>query len=156
MYEESFRMPLIVRWPEVIRPGTEDDHLVQNLDFAPTFLQIAGLAKPDDMQGHSLIPLLRGEDPPGWRSSVYYHYYEYPAVHMVHRHCGVRTDRYKLIHFYNLHEWELYDLERDPNELQNLVAHPAYSDVVTGLKEELERLRSYYKVPEIDPPAGRQ
>jgi arylsulfatase A-like enzyme len=154
MYEESLRTPLIVRWPEMIKPGSEDRHLVQNLDFAPTFLQLAGAPIPVDLQGVSLVPLLRGEDPPDWRKSVYYHYYEYPAVHSVRRHCGVRTERYKLIHFYQLDEWELYDLERDPKELNNVYSEPAYSDVVANLKKELVRLRALYKVPDVDPPAG--
>ena len=154
MYEESFRTPLIVRWPGMIKPGSEDRHLVQNLDFAPTFLHMAGVEIPKDMQGVSLVPLMRGEDPSDWRKSVYYHYYEYPAVHTVQRHCGVRTQRYKLIHFYQLNEWELFDLERDPGELRNVYGEPAYSDVAAELKKELVRLRALYRVPDVDPPAG--
>jgi len=156
MYEESLRMPLLIRWPGLVAAGSSDSHLVQNLDFAPTFLQIAGVQIPEEMQGRSLVPLLRGDPPENWRKSVYYHYYEFPAVHMVRRHCGVRTDRFKLIHFYNLNEWEFYDLERDPNEMRNLYSHPAYSDVVEELKEELARLRKHYQVPDQDPQAGRK
>ena len=91
MYEESLRMPFLVRWPGVIQPGSENRDLVQNLDFAPTFLALAGVAPPPEMQGRSIVPLLSGETPVDWRSSIYYHYYEYPAEHMVPRHYGVRT-----------------------------------------------------------------
>jgi arylsulfatase A-like enzyme len=154
MYEESLRTPLIVRWPGLINPHSKDDHLVQNLDFAPTLLQIAGVRIPEDVQGRSLLPLLRSEDPQDWRESIYYHYYEYPAVHMVKRHYGVRTQRYKLIHFYEVGEWELFDLSKDPHEMENLYANPGYSDVVEKLKREVSRLRKDYQVPEVDPPAG--
>jgi len=154
MYEESFRTPLIVRWPGVTPPSTEDSHLVQNLDFAQTFLDIAGVeggAGTEEMQGVSLVPLLRGEDPADWRTSVYYHYYEYPAVHSVRRHYGVRTARYKLIHYYNLDEWELFDLEVDPDEMVNLYDDPSHYEVVAELGAELARLREQYAVPEVDP-----
>ncbi len=154
MYEESFRTPLIVRWPGVTPPSTEDSHLVQNLDFAQTFLDIAGVAAGPgtaEMQGRSLVPLLRGEDPADWRTSVYYHYYEYPAVHSVRRHYGVRTARYKLIHYYNLGEWELFDLEADPDELINLYDDPAHADLVADLEVELAQLREQYAVPQVDP-----
>ncbi|MEA2062962.1 MAG: sulfatase-like hydrolase/transferase [Gemmatimonadota bacterium] len=151
MYEESLRMPLVVRWPGVIEPGSENHDLVQNLDFAETFLDIAGLQAPVDMQGSSIVPLLKGRTPSDWRSSVYYHYYEFPSVHMVNRHYGVRTERYKLIYFYLLDQWELYDLQRDPQELRSLYGNPFYADVVKDLKTELQRLRKLYKVPETDP-----
>lgn len=144
-------MPLIVRWPGVTQPSSQNFHLVQNLDFAATFLQIAGLSAPDDMQGHSIVPLLRGEDPVGWRKSIYYHYYEFPGPHRVERHYGVRTNRYKLINYYNIDEWELFDLTKDPNELRSLYGHSAYSDVVEDLKYELNTLRQLYRVPETDP-----
>ena len=151
MYEESLRMPLIVRWPGVVEAGSENDDLVQNLDFAETFLDAAGVAIPADMQGHSLMPLLQGRTPEDWRESVYYHYYEYPEVHMVQRHYGVRTDRYKLIHYYLIDEWELFDLEGDPNEMQSVYDDPEYADVRRELEAELERLRSQYDVPDEDP-----
>jgi len=151
MYEESLRMPLLVRWPGVAEAGVENTDLVQNLDFAETFLDIAGADVPGDMQGHSLTGLIRGTTPADWRKSIYYHYYEYPAVHMVRRHCGVRTERYKLIHFYNLDEWELYDLQRDPQEMRNLYGNPFYEEITTELKQELARLRLQYAVPEQDP-----
>ncbi|MDA2927102.1 sulfatase [Acidobacteria bacterium AH-259-G07] len=153
MYEESLHMPLIIRWPGVVQPGSQDFHLVQNLDFAPTFLQIVGVEAPDDMQGHSIVPLLRGEDPSNWRKSLYYHYYEFPGPHSVRRHYGVRTERYKLIYYYTLNEWELFDLKKDPDELHSVHRHPAYSDVVQELTAELKRLRELYKVPETDPDA---
>ena len=151
MYEESLHMPLIVRWPGVTQPGSQNFNLVQNLDFAATFLQIAGLSAPDDMQGHSIVPLLRGENPAGWRKSIYYHYYEFPGPHHVERHYGVRTNRYKLINYYNIDEWELFDLIKDPNELRSLYGHSAYSDVVEDLQYELNTLRELYRVPETDP-----
>jgi arylsulfatase A-like enzyme len=146
MYEHSLRMPLLVRYPKQIKPGSINNAIVLNLDFAPTFLDFAGVTPPNDMQGRSLRPLLKGSAPQNWRTSMYYHYYEYPAVHMVKRHYGVRTRRYKLIHFYyDIDAWELYDLEKDPNELNNVYDDPAYTDVVKQLKAELERLRKEYK-----------
>jgi arylsulfatase A-like enzyme len=149
MYEESLRMPLLIRWPGVTQPGTVSDAPVSNLDFAETFLQIAGLSVPADMQGQSLVPVLKenGATPADWRKSLYYHYYEYPAVHMVNKHEGVRTSRYKLINFYELGEWELYDLEKDPHEMHSVYADPAYAETVKELKAELARLRDYYHVP---------
>jgi arylsulfatase A-like enzyme len=147
MYEESYRMPLLVRWPGVTNPGAVCDSLVSNLDFAETFLETAGLPVPADMQGQSLVPLLRGAIPHDWRQSLYYHYYEYPAVHMVNKHEGVRTARYKLINFYELGEWELYDLQQDPHEMYSVYAEPAYAATVKDLKAELARLRRHYHVP---------
>jgi arylsulfatase A-like enzyme len=108
---------------------------------------MAGVPVPSDMQGRSLIPLLRGTTPPDWRRSLYYHYYEYPAVHMVNKHEGVRTARYKLIKFYDLKEWELYDLAKDPHEMHSVYSHPAYAETVNELKGELARLRELYHVP---------
>jgi arylsulfatase A-like enzyme len=147
MYEPALRMPLIVRWPGATRPGSREGRLVQNLDFAPTFLEAAGVAVPDDMQGESLLPLLRGVAADGWRRSIYYEYFEL-GTHAVQPHYGVRTDRYKLIHFRTLGAWELYDLERDPEEMHNLVDDPAHASLVAELKAELERLRDLYDVPE--------
>ena len=154
MYEESLHMPLIVRWPGLIQPGSENSHLVQNLDFAPTLLHVAGVDVPADMQGDSIVPLFRGEDPPQWRSSIYYQYYEFPGAHSVPRHYGVRTARYKLVRYYQIDEWELFDLEKDPDELKSLYTSPAYSDVVERLTVELRRLRERYGVPERDPDKG--
>ena len=144
MYEESLGMPLIVRWPGVTEPGSVNTDLVQNLDYAETFLDLAGAEVPDDMQGRSLVPLLRGETPDDWRDAVYYHYHEYPAVHMVARHYGIRTARYKLMRFYRFGEWELYDLEQDPEELHNVYGDPAYRDVIADLAVRLGELRVQY------------
>jgi len=146
MYEESLRMPLLIRYPKQIKPGSVNSDLVQNLDFAPSFLDFAGLDAPPDMQGRSLRRLLQGKTPDDWRTSIYYHYYEYPAVHSVKRHYGVRTKQYKLIHFYNdIDEWELYDLKKDPHELKSVYSDPAYTDIVKELTAELKRLRTLYK-----------
>jgi arylsulfatase A-like enzyme len=145
MYEESFRTPLLVRWPGKAKPGSTCEAMAMNLDFAPTFLEIAGQPVPDDMQGASLAPLLAGETPPDWRRSMYYHYYEFPGPHSVQKHYGVRTDRHKLIHFYELGEWELYDLENDPQEMKSIYGDAAQASVVEDLKRELERLRAHYK-----------
>jgi arylsulfatase A-like enzyme len=144
MYEESFSTPLLVRYPREIKSGTEIHELVQNLDLAPTILDYAGVAKPDDMQGRSWRKLVAGKKVP-WRDALYYHYYEYPAVHMVKRHYGVRTDRYKLIHFYyDVDEWEMYDLETDPKEMRNIYNDPAYANIRGMLHKRLEELREYY------------
>jgi arylsulfatase A-like enzyme len=148
MYEESFRMPLMVRWPGKTRPGSISTDLVSNLDFAETFLEMAAAEIPAEMQGRSLVPLLSGKTPADWRKSLYYHYYEFPAVHMVRRHYGARTDRYKLMHFYNVDEWELYDLEKDPHELHNRFDDPQYKATVAELKSEIAALQEQYRVPD--------
>lgn len=145
IYDESFKTPLMVRWPNKITPGTTTEEMVQNLDFAQTFLEMAGIAAPDDMQGESLMPLLTGNTDQWTRNSVYYHYYEYPAVHMVKRHYGIVTMEYKMAHFYNdVDEWELYDRKKDPLELSNVYADPAYAEVVTDLTTRLAELRVKY------------
>lgn len=144
MYEESFRTPLLMRFPKEIKPGTVIDDLVQNLDFAPTFLDYAGIDVPEEMQGESFRNLVAGKTDK-WRDAVYYTYYEYPSVHMVKRHYGVATDRHKLMHFYyDIDEWEMYDLETDPMEMQNIYDDPAYADVQEILHKRLEELREYY------------
>jgi arylsulfatase A-like enzyme len=145
MYEESLRMPLLVRYPRQVKAGTVNKDIVLNLDFAPTFLDFAGVEVPKDIQGASFRKLLRAKTPTDWRKSMYYHYYEYPAVHQVKRHYGVRTDRYKLIHFYyDIDAWELYDLPKDPHELNNVYNNPAYADIVKQLKTELRLLQKQY------------
>jgi len=145
IYEESLRMPFLVRYPRQIKPGSVSDKIVLNLDFAPTFLDFAGAKIPADMQGQSLRSLLEGITPADWRASMYYHYYEYPAVHSVKRHYGIRTERYKLIHFYyDIDEWELYDLAKDPDELKNLYGDPSYAQVVKKLKAELAKLKKEF------------
>lgn len=145
IYDESFKTPLLIKWPGVIKEGAVCDEMVQNLDFAQTFLEIAGIDAPEDMQGESLIPLLKG-DVKGWdRDAVYYHYYEYPAVHMVKRHYGIVTKEYKLVHFYyDIDEWELYDRKNDPMEMKNVYNDPAYADVVKELHQKLDDLRVKY------------
>ncbi len=151
MYEESFRTPLLAKWPGVIKPGSVNRDLVQNLDFAQTFLDAAGLEQPEDMQGRSLMPVLAGKTPKNWRKSLYYHYYEYPGVHSVKRHEGVTTKRFKLIHFYDIDEWEFYDLKNDPHEMQSQYHNPQYKKQIDELKKELVKLRKKYKVPENQP-----
>ena len=146
MYEESLMMPFIVNWPGVTKPGSRDTHLIQNLDYAETFLDIAGAKIPVDMQGSSLVPLLRGQTPKDWRTSIYYHYYEYPSVHMIPRHYGIRTERYKLMHFYQFgNEWELYDLKSDPDELQNLYGKKGTGKLAADLKKQLRGLQTNYE-----------
>lgn len=137
-------MPFLARWPRRIRPGTRVSEMIQNIDYAPTFMDAAGLDVPTDMQGESLVPLMRGQTPAAWRNSIYYHYYEFPAVHMVPKHYGVRTERHKLIYYYETEEWELFDLENDPHELRNIYGDADYDSTVAELKMELSRLRSYY------------
>ena len=148
MYEESMHTPLIMRLPKGFDRKGDITELVQNIDYAPTFLELAGAPVPEDIQGVSLLPLLKGEKPADWRKSLYYHFYEYPAEHMVKRHYGVRTERYKLIHFYNdIDVWELYDLQADPTEMHNLYGQKEYESVVTELKAELARLQEQYNDP---------
>jgi len=146
IYDESFKTPLLIRWPNKITPGTTEDEMVQNLDFAQTFLQAAGINAPSDMQGKSLIPLLTGESNNLGRDAVYYHYYEYPSVHMVKRHYGIVNKEYKLAHFYyDVDEWELYDRLKDPTEMNNVYDDPEYANVVKDLKQQLADLRKEYK-----------
>jgi arylsulfatase A-like enzyme len=146
IYNESFKTPLLVRWPKEITAGSTNDEMVQNLDFAQTFLEAAGIAVPDDMQGESLIPLLKGNNENWTREAVYYHYYEYPSVHMVKRHYGIVTKDYKLAHFYyDVDEWELYDRKKDIHEMNNVYDDPEYAKVVEDLKKRLADLRVKYK-----------
>lgn len=145
MYEESLKMPLIVSWPGVIKPGSRNTDLVQNLDYAQTFLEMAGAKIPDDMQGQSLVPLLKGKTPDDWRDSIYYHYYEYPSYHQVPRHNGIRTERYKLINFYEFGEWEFYDLKSDPDELNNLYGNPEKKELIEEIRKQLLALQKRYE-----------
>jgi arylsulfatase A-like enzyme len=157
MYQESLIMPLIVRWPETIKPGSVNEDIVSNLDFAETFLDLAGVEIPPDMQGRSIVPLLKGQKPADWRKSFYYHYYEFPGAHSVNRHYGVTTGHYKLIKFYHKKEWELFDLTKDPNELSSVYENPEYAQVKKTLEVELDRLRKQYQLPEEEPvPAPRK
>lgn len=161
IYEESLRAPLLVRWPGVIKPGSTNKSIVSNVDFAETFLDMAGVPVPSDMQGRSLTPLMKGQTPADWRTSFYYQYFEYPGVHKVRRHYGVVTDRYRLVHFYPnrfdpepIDEWELYDVQSDPKEMRSVYGDPKYADVQKQLATELARLRTELKVPAEDPDAS--
>jgi arylsulfatase A-like enzyme len=146
VYDESFKTPLLVSWPGKIAAGSQCDELVQNLDFAQTLLDAAGLEAPTDMQGESLLPLLTGKVKQLKRKALYYHYYEYPAVHMVNRHYAIITNEYKLIHYYfPTDEWELLDRKKDPHELKNVYNAPEYAGIRKKLHKDLEALRVMYK-----------
>ncbi len=146
MYEESFRMPLLMRWPGHVEPGTEIGQLTQNIDFAPTFLAAAGLPVPQEVQGRSLLPLL-AKEPVIWRDALYYHYYDGPGEHGVAKHYGVRTERYKLIRFYADDAWELYDLEKDPYEMHSVYDDPEYAKIREELTAKLDALKKEYADP---------
>ncbi len=141
MYEESLRMPFLIRYPEKIKSGKVNDAMILNVDFAPTFLEYAGIQPPKEIQGHSIAPLLRGEKPKDWRTSMYYRYYHYPADHKVQPHYGVRNERYKLIYFNRINQWELFDLKKDPNEMKSVYGDSKYADVQEKMLAELNRLR---------------
>jgi arylsulfatase A-like enzyme len=163
MYEESFRTPLLAMWPGVIKPGSVNTDLVQNIDFAETFLDLADTDIPSDMQGKSLVPLLKGSTPDDWRDAVYYHFYEYPGEHRVRRHEGATTTRYKLIRYYgydvpDMEEWELFDLEKDPQEMKSEYANPEYAAIVKKMKSKLTDLKKQYEVndiPQVKPTYGQ-
>ena len=152
MYEQSLRVPLVARYPRAIPPGTVSKEMVLNLDYAQTFLDYAGISAPSDMQGRSLKPLMDGNTDVNWRDSIYYHYYEYGGPHYVRPHYGVRTQRYKLIYYYEFSsgsndfppEWELFDLEEDPHEMYSVYGEAEYTEVQASLKKELKRLRRVY------------
>ena len=145
MYEESLMMPLIVKWPGVTKPDSRSDQMVQNLDYAQTFLEMAGAEIPANMQGRSLVPILKNGKADNWRQSIYYHYYEYPSVHMVPRHYGIRTERYKLMHFYQFgNEWEMYDLKEDPDELTNIYGRADKKSLQIDLEQQLKAIRKFY------------
>lgn len=146
MYEESFRTPMLVRYPGGAHGEVKE--MVQNIDHAATFLQLAGAPIPSDIQGDSYLPLLKGEKPANWRDALYYHYYEYPAEHAVKRHYGIRTERYKLIHFYNdIDVWELYDLKNDPMEMHNIYNRPENKQLIDELMVKLQKLQTQYDDP---------
>ena len=154
IFEESLRTPLLVRWPGVSRPGGVSKDLVSTLDFAQTFLDAAGLPAPGEMQGRSLRPILAGNRPADWRTAFYYQYFEWPTPHRVRPHYGVVTDRYKLVHFFGTADdyWELYDTEKDPRELRNVLTDPAYAAARKQLEGQLAQLRTELKVPAQIPP----
>lgn len=142
MYEESIRMPFLARWPAKIKPGTKQSALSINCDFAPTFMDVAGLEVPNDMQGRSLAPLLSGEAPRAWRTSFYYRYYHDPGNHNTRAHYGIRTTTHKLLFFWTKNQYELYDLVKDPEELRNVYNDPAYARTADALKKEMLRLKT--------------
>jgi arylsulfatase A-like enzyme len=145
VFDESFKTPLLVKWKDVIKAGSRNSQMVQNLDFAQTFLEAAGIKPPSDMQGESLLPIFKGKGKK-FRDAAYYHYYEYPSVHMVKRHYAIVTEKYKLVHFYyDVDEWELYDRTNDKNEMKNVYNDPQYSQIRTELHKKLAALRVKYK-----------
>jgi len=158
MYEESLRIPLLVRWPAVVRPGSRTDAMALNVDFAPTFLEAAGVAVPPAMQGRSLLRLLRGVTPADWRSAIYYRYYHDPGHHDTRAHYGVRTASHKLIYYWTKRQWELFDLRADPQELRNLYGQPGQEAVTAELQATLARLREELedddRFAHEQPPAG--
>jgi arylsulfatase A-like enzyme len=160
IFEESLRTPFLARWPGVIKPDQVNKDIVSILDFTSTFVEVAGVKIPSDLQGRSLLPLFGGKTPNDWPKSFYYHYYEYPAPHHVRPHYGVVTDRYKLVHFYmpDVNYWELYDSQADPLEVKSFYDDPSYAKTVAELRAELDRLRKELKVPEEIPRSayGRQ
>jgi arylsulfatase A-like enzyme len=145
MYEESLRMPFVVRWPGRIKPGSTSEAIGINCDFAPTFLALAGKPAPEDMQGRSFLPVWEGHTPRDWRQAMYYRYYHDPGDHNTRAHYGVRTDRYKLIYFWKKDQWECYDLQKDPQEMNNIYSDPAAQKTVAALKAELLRLKAEVK-----------
>ncbi len=157
MYEESLRMPFIVRWPGVIPSNTRSTALIQNIDYAPTFLELANVPVPAEMQGRSLVPVLRNgcEAPADWRDAIYYAYYENAAVHNVPVHDGIRTDRYKLIFFPRTREWQLMDLKSDPHEMRSVHDQPEYGSILIGMKKRYDDLRKFYAVNSAVIPATR-
>ena len=145
IFDESFKTPLLIKWPGVIKAGSKNSQMVQNLDYAQTFLEAAGVKPPDDMQGESLIPIFKGQGK-NFRDAAYYHYYEYPGIHMVKRHYGIVTEKYKLVHFYHdVDEWELYDRTNDKNELKNVYNDPKYTKIKAEMHKKLTALRVKYK-----------
>lgn len=146
MFEESYRTPLLIQWPGVTKPESVNKDMVSNVDIAETILDMAGVAVPADMQGRSMVQVLKGKTPGNWRKEHYYHYYEYPGVHDVKRQYGISTDRYKLIHFYyDIDEWELFDLRTDPMEMKDVYNDPSYAKIRAKLHKRLNALRLKYK-----------
>ncbi len=146
MYKESLNSPLLISWPGVIKAGSVNNDLVSNLDFGETLIDVSGGQIPSDMQGASMLPVLKGETPANWRTGHYYHYYEHPSEHNVLRHYGITTAKYKLIHYYyDMDKWELFDLEKDPQEMHNIYDNPAYADVQQELHANLAKLRDQYE-----------
>ncbi|MCC4226809.1 sulfatase family protein [Zunongwangia profunda] len=145
IYKESIKMPFMIRYPKLVKRGSENRDIIANIDFAPTLLDLAGIVNSPKIQGKSFVPMLRGEKSSSWRESIYYHYYEFPFWHHVQPHYGIRTRHYTLAHFYyDIDKWELYDLEKDPNELHNVAYEPEYATVLDSLRYQLEQLMRRY------------
>lgn len=157
MFEESLRMPFLIRWPGVIEAGIDSNALIQNIDYGPTFLDVAGAEIPAEMQGRSMVPMLKNQGKPSasWRDAIYYAYYENAAVHNVPVHDGVRTDRYKLMFFPRTREWNLFDLEKDPREMSSIHDDPNYADILAGMQKRYRDLREFYDVNTAVIPATR-
>ncbi|MCL7762566.1 sulfatase [Polaribacter sp. Z014] len=149
MYEEAFRTPLIAYCPSIRKKGIVSKQLVQNIDYAPTILDFAGVEIPSEMQGESLLPILKNKKAKNWRKSLFYQYFDYPGGHDIQKHQGVVTKRYKLIYFYEINEYEFYDLKKDPSEMKNEYSNSTYKKAISELKKELIKLRKKYKVPSI-------
>ncbi|MEE2639622.1 MAG: sulfatase/phosphatase domain-containing protein, partial [Planctomycetota bacterium] len=147
MFEESFRMPFVARWPGKIKPGSRPEQLIQNIDYAPTFLEVAGEKIPGEIQGKSLVPLMTGAEV-AWRDSLYYAYYEF-GEHRVPQHFGVRTEQHKLIYFPKSNEWNLFDLQQDPQEMKSVHDQPGYQATRKVLLKEFYRLRQVYDAPKF-------
>ena len=151
MYDVSMQMPLLMKWKGKIKPGTISNELVQNIDIAPTILDIAGVQQASFMQGISIAPLLSGKTTSLPRKELYYRYYEYPIDHYVLPHVGIRAQNFKLVYFHTVNEWEFYDLQRDPHEQSNMVNAPAFQEKIEAMKKRLSDLKRHYKDTE---PAG--
>ncbi|NWK54788.1 sulfatase [Verrucomicrobiaceae bacterium N1E253] len=145
MFEESFKMPFLIRWPGVVKPGSRPKELIQNIDYAPTFLDVAALSVPEDVQGKSIVPVLKGEAK-NWRESVYYAYYEI-GEHAVPQHFGVRTETHKLFYLPGTDEWQMFDLVKDPEEMKSVHDDPEYAEIRKALTKEYHRLRKQYEAP---------
>lgn len=146
IYEESLRMPFMVKYPERIKAGSVNEDIITNIDFAPTLLELAGITTTQKMQGTSFVPVLEGNTPKDWQDAMYYHYYEFPFWHHVQPHYGIRTQKYTLAHFYyNIDVWEFYDLEKDPNQMNNIYNDPNYASTITELKVKLKNLMIKYE-----------
>ncbi|WP_438988984.1 sulfatase family protein [Polaribacter sp.] len=146
IYEESLRMPFIVKYPKKIKAGSVNDDIITNIDFAPTLIELADIKMTQKVQGESFKPILFGNTPRNWEQAMYYHYYEFPFWHHVQPHYGIRTQKYTLAHFYyNIDVWELYDLEKDPNQMHNIIAAPQYTNIIADLKSQLKTLMEKYE-----------
>ncbi|BDS07934.1 hypothetical protein NT6N_29740 [Oceaniferula spumae] len=145
MFEESLKMPFLIRWPGVVKSGTRPQEMIQNIDYAPTFLEIAGVEIPKDIQGSSLVPVLKGKTPADWRKDIYYAYYMNPGTHNVPRHDGVRTDRYKIFYLPQSKEWQMFDLKKDPLELRSVHDDASYAETFKEMKALYAERRAHFE-----------